>query len=440
MNQNNSSGKFGVKITGKKTEVPQKKSFLEDRRIRLLCSVLLAVLCWVIVTIVVQPGTTITIYGVPVDFSYDATSYTSKGFSIVSAPTQTVNLTVSGDGYTIGDMTSDEFVVYPDYSSVVSSGEKNLRLRVRCLSSDADSISVSIASANNTVKVVFDKIEEKTIPIDIIKKDITIQEGYILYSSAATADSITLSGPSGELDRIVSCKAEVSYRGEMHSTETVGTTLHYYDKNGNEVDLEYVTADREAVDVTLTVYKLAELPVTVNFINTPQNFDESVLRYTLSQETLTVAGPESAINALGTLTVGTIDLSTFALEKTYDMPVTLPGGIVCQENIETITVSFDCSHLTTKTLNLPAECVQIINLPSSYQFTVESQRLMNVVLCGPEEALEALSVEQVVAQINANDFSIVIGQQNIACSIYVPSDGQIFALGNYIVQCRIENN
>jgi hypothetical protein len=62
------------------------------------------------------------------------------------------------------------------------------------------------------------------------------------------------------------------------------------------------------------------------------------------------------------------------------------------------------------------------------------------VLCGPRDALEALTAEQVVAQINANNFSIVMGQQNIACSIYVPSDGRIFALGNYVVQCRIEAN
>jgi hypothetical protein len=128
------------------------------------------------------------------------------------------------------------------------------------------------------------------------------------------------------------------------------------------------------------------------------------------------------------------------LNKVYDMPVSLPSGIVCQENISTITVSFDCSQLTTMTFNLPPECVQVVNLPVTYALTVESQRLMNVVLCGPRDALEALTAEQVVAQINANNFSIVMGQQNIACSIYVPSDGRVFALGNYVVQCRIEAN
>lgn len=437
MNQNPLSGGKA----GGKEALPAKRTILDDRRVRLALALVLAVLAWIIVTIAVQPGTTISLSGVPVDFSYDSTAYTSKGLSIVDAPDQTVSLTISGDGYTIGDMTADDFVVYPDYSSVISSGEKTLQLRVRCLTADADSVSVMIAGTNRTVKVLFDIVEEKTLPIRVRKQnDLTIEEGYILYDSAASADSVTLSGPSGELDRIASCVAEVGYAEAMHSTQIVQSELRYYDENGEEIQFDYVTADRETVDVTLVVYKLAELPIAVSFINTPQDFDASVLRYALSHESLTVAGPEGVIDSLSTLSIGAIDLSTFTLDKEYVMPVRLPSGIVSQENISTITVSFDCSELTTKTMNLPPECVQVINLPASYQLTVESQRLMNVVLCGPADVLEALSVEQVVAQIDANDFSVVLGQQNLACSIYVPSSNKVFAIGSYVVQCRIESN
>lgn len=436
MNQNLSSGGKGGKPA-----LSDKSSILDDRRVRLALSVVLAIVAWVVVTVAVQPGTTTSLSGVPVDYSYDATSYTSKGLSIVEAPEQTVSLSISGDGYTIGDMSADDFVVYPDYSSVISSGEKTLRLRVRCLTADAENVSVSITGTNNTVKVLFDVVEEKTLPIRVRRQDgLTIEDGYILYDSAASAESVTLSGPSGELERIVSCMAEVSYPEPMHSTQIVQTGLKYYDENGEEVQFEYVTADRESVDVTLVVYKLAELPITVSFINTPQDFDASVLRYSLSQSSLTVAGPEAVIDSLSTLSIGAIDLSTFALDKTYDMPIRLPSGIVSQENVTSITVSFDTSRLATKTLNLPSECVQVVNLPASYQLTVESQRLMNVVLCGPADVLETLTAEQVVAQIDANDFSIVIGQQNIACSLYVPSNDQIFAIGSYVVQCRIDSN
>ena len=169
-------------------------------------------------------------------------------------------------------------------------------------------------------------------------------------------------------------------------------------------------------------------------------FDESVLIYSMSQTSLRVAGPENVIDTLSDLAVGTIDLATFALDKVYEMPVSLPSGIVCLDNIDTISVSFDCTDLTTKTLNIPGENVQVVNLASTYQLEVETERLMNVVLCGPKEDLETLNAEQVVVLIDADDFPVVLAQQNIACTLYVPSNGKIFALGSYMIQCRITSN
>ena len=92
------------KANGTKQAVAHKKNILDDRRIRLALSVLGAIVAWMVVTIIVQPGTTNTIYNVPVDYTYDSAAYTSRGLSIVSAEDKTVNLKLSGDGYTIGGL------------------------------------------------------------------------------------------------------------------------------------------------------------------------------------------------------------------------------------------------------------------------------------------------------------------------------------------------
>ena len=92
------------KTNGAKPAVRKKKNLLDDRRVRLALSVLGAIVAWMVVTIIVQPGTTNTIYNVPVDYTYDSAAYTSRGLSIVSAEDKTVNLKLSGDGYTIGGL------------------------------------------------------------------------------------------------------------------------------------------------------------------------------------------------------------------------------------------------------------------------------------------------------------------------------------------------
>ena len=251
---------------------------------------------------------------------------------------------------------------------------------------------------------------------------------------------MTLSGPSTEIDKVETCTAEVTHKGELTDSVTLDTALRFYTKSGSEVKFEYTNLEESSVEVTLEVYKMATLPVSVSFINAPRNFDPSVLVYSLSKQTLNVAGPESQIEKLSTLSVGTIDLSTFALNKVYELPIELPGNIRLLDNISSITVSFDSSRLETKTMNLPASCVQVVNLPSTYTLTVQTERLMNVTLCGPAGLLDTLVPEQVVIEIDADDFYVAAGQQNIACRLYVPSNGKIFVLGSYVIQCKIESN
>lgn len=417
------------------------KNVLADRRVRLALAIALAVLAWMAVTMIVQPNTTTTISGVPVDYTYDSSVYTSRGLSIVSAPEKTVTLRLSGDGYTIGSLTASDFIVYPDWSGVRDSGEKTLRLRVRTANTSLDGVTVSIEGENNTVDVIFDVVEEKTLPVTVTTNYLEVAPGYNLYKITASKETVTLSGPTSELENVATCTAELTYDGKLTEPVTLNTKLRFYTASGSEVEFEYTTLEEDSVDVTLLVYKTATLPLTVSFVNTPRGFDDSVLKYSLSQQSLNVCGTESVINALSELSVGTIDLSTFALDKVYELPIELPENIYPLDNVDTITVSFDCSEMETKTLNLPTEtCVQVVNLPSSYQLTVETERLMNVTLCGPTGALETLTPEQVVIEIDAEDFSVVLGQQNIACRLYVPSNGKIFALGSYTLQCLIESN
>ena len=144
------------RTNGTKPAIQHTKSILNDRRVRLLLAIVGAIVAWMVVTIVVQPGTTRTINNVPVDFTYDSAAYTSRGLSIVSAEDKTVNLKISGDGYTIGGLTASDFVVYPDFSSVRDSGEKTLRLLVRGANGLLNGVTVTMEGNDNTVDVVFD--------------------------------------------------------------------------------------------------------------------------------------------------------------------------------------------------------------------------------------------------------------------------------------------
>ena len=163
----------------------------------------------------------------------------------------------------------------------------------------------------------------------------------------------------------------------------------------------------------------------------------SKLPYTLSQQTLTVAGPSRQISTMTSLSVGYFDLSTFELDKDWPMSIELPENIVSQENVTAVTLSFDSSNLARKVLNVSRDNIRVINLPANYQLEPENTRINNVTLIGPKDEIAGLSASNVVAQIDAQDIQVSVGKQNLTVQIYVPAASGVFAVGSYTVECNI---
>lgn len=407
-----------------------------DRRFLLLLSLGIAVLLWLYVTMSVMPNTSTTLSGVPVDFDYDSAKYTTLGLDIVNEPSYTVDLSLSGDGSVLGAARASDFVVYPDYSSVKGAGSQTLNLNVKIINPDLENrVTATIERGRRTVDVVFDTILTKTLPVTVQTSGLHIAEGYSLNKVSSSPSEITITGPSTEVSQVTAVVAPLSMEGELSESQLVQVPLEMRDANGKTLDLPYTTMEDNIVDVTVSVYKQVELPLVVNFINVPSYFDVNTLQYSLSQETLLVSGPERVVNNLTELSVGSFDLSTFSLDKDYQMNVELPDGIVSNENVSSVTLSFDTTGMSERSFNVSQ--ISVINVPANYQVEVTTKRLNNVVLVGPEEDLEQLSAGSIEARINAEDLQVAVGTQTVAVQIQVPSNPRVFAIGTYTVTCNI---
>ena len=407
-----------------------------DRRFLLLLSLFIAILLWTYVTMVVMPNTDTTLSDVPVDFTYDSAKYTTLGLDIVNEPSYTVDLSLSGDGSVLGSASAADFVVYPDYSSVKGAGSQTLNLNVKIVNPDLENrVTATIERGRRTVDVVFDTVLTKALPVTVGTGGLHIAEGYSLNRVSSSPSEITVTGPSSEVSQVDSIVAPLSMETELSESQLVQVSLEMRDASGNTLDLPYTTMEDDIVDVTVSVYKQVELPLVVNFINVPSSFDVNTLQYSLSQESLMVSGPERVVNNLTELSVGSFDLSTFSLDKDYQMNVELPEGIVSDENIRSVTLSFDTTDMTERSFNVSQ--ISVINVPANYQIVPTTKRINNVVLVGPQEDLEQLSAGSIEARINAEDLQVAVGTQTVAVQILVPSNPRVFAIGTYTVQCNI---
>lgn len=416
-----------------------RRSFLDNRFSLLGISLLCGFLAWMIVTMYFVPQNSNFVYVDTINYQNSSSTYTSQGLDIVrTEDVSTVRVKVEGNGTIIGGITKDDIMVYPSYANVKGPGEVTLRLNARIANTSeygSDNIKVTVENPT-AVRVVFDEVSEKTLPVTADTSSIAIADGNILNKSAATPAEVTLRGPTSELEKITSVVAKVSSDNTIADTTTLPATLELRDENGDRPELTYTTMDAETANVTLTIYQVRELPLTVDFIGVPTGFDTGSLRYSLSQQTLKVAGPARIMGAMQELSVTSFDLSReFAFERDYQRQIELPAGLVAQDGAGTVTLSFDTENMASVVLNVSN--LKAVNVPSGYDIKILSSMVNGVTLYGPREEIQSLSAVSVQAEVDCASVSLTAGQMTLPVTVRVPSSSRIFAVGSYTVQCEI---
>ena len=394
---------------------------------------------WVIVTVFVDPqGGVRTVTNVPINYTNGASTYTAQGLDIVEKPDiEGVTVKVEGNSTIIGNIQNSDIMVYPSYAGVSGAGKVSLRLQARVTNTTDFPGNIECTVENpETIDVVFDEVSEKTVPVTVDASAVSISSGYMLNKTAAVPAEITLRGPTSELDQVSSIVAPVQTDGELADTTTVPATLELRDAEGNVFTPQYTSMESDSANVTLTVYQVRELPLKVDFIGTPNGFDVESLHYSLSQQTLQVAGPARTISTLEALTVTDFDLAReFEPGRDYQRLIELPAGIVSLDGVTNVTLDFDTEDMGTTKLNVSN--IRAINVPSNYELQILSSLVSNVTLYGPAEEIKELSADSIVAQIDCRSLNLTVGQQTIAVSIQIPSSSRIFATGSYTVQCEV---
>ena len=417
---------------------PHGSSLWDNRFFSIFLALVFGLATWIVVTVYIDPQGNVTRADVPINYSYSASTYINQGLDIVDKPDISgVTVRVEGNMTTIGSITASDIMVYPSYANVNGSGNVTLRLQAKIMNTSDFSGNIKCTVESPTsIDVVFDEVSEKTVPVTVDTSGVSVADNYMLNRTAAVPAEVTLRGPTSELDRISAVAAPITTDTALADTTTLPANLEMRDENGTVVTPLYTTMDNSSANVTLTIYQVRELPLSVNFIGTPKGFDVNSLKYTLSQQTLRVAGSARTISALDSLAVTDFDLAQeFELDRDYQRLIELPAGVVSLDGATNVTLSFDTDNLASTKLNVSN--IRAINVPSNYELEILSSLVSGVELYGPADEIQDLSADSVLAQIDCQSLNLTAGQQTIPVTIQIPASSRIFATGSYTVQCEI---
>jgi Uncharacterized protein conserved in bacteria len=408
-------------------------NLLENKKIVALFSVIAAIIAWVFVVGIGSSEKTMTVRGVPVQFSYNATVYTSLGLNVVQDREVVVDVVVEGPRNIIGNLSAEDFIVYPQYASVTGAGTYTLTLNAEKIDALANYRIVSVRSSS--IQVQFDKFVVKKFLVETDLSSVQVAEGYIMGTGYTSPSEITLTGPESEMNEVSRVVARVELQGEQTTSAISAVTVELYDRNGNLLPQKHIQFDVQTVEMTVPILKMKELPFSVEFINVPPGFDVSSLNYTFSENSILLAGPENDVNAMESWEVGYIDLQSFQLGGEYTFEIELPPSYANINSVKTVTVLFSSEGLSTR--NITVSDIRVINQPENYNIEVQTSRVSSVQFIGPSNELSLLSQTSIVAQIDAAYITIERGQQTVPVQFVIPSTDKVFASGVYTVLVNI---
>ena len=391
-------------------------------------SVVLAFAAWLIVVEKIDKEAYDTLKNIPINMQTVEESIGTLGLNSITPDVETASVNISGIMYAVGNMKAEDIEIVPDISKVTGAGVYELPLVGKIKNDDGQVQIQSISPSRITVK--FDTLYTKTLNITTNINGLKGDIGYLIQEEMVTPSQVAITGPEAEVSRVARCEIQLNVDEKLSQTYSKKAGLTLLDKDGNVLEVGNISMDIEEATVTIPVLKVKEVPVKLQFMNVPENFPVNQLQFTISNETIQVAGTEAAIDKYAEIPLDYIDIRSLGLESTFAFNIKLPAGFWNVENIQNVQVQLDSSGMVSKRFNI--DQINIINVPLGYQALAITQQITNVEIIGPQEIVESLLAGDIIAEIDLKESSdVVTGQVVLPVKIYAPNSGLVWARGTY---------
>ena len=398
------------------------KKILDSKALYVVLSILIAITMWFYVTSMDGNQRSNPINNIPITFVGEE-QLVSRGLMIAGDP-PTASITVKATPTVLAQLTNDSVELVVDVSSIDKASEYTLAYTVK-LPSNISASQVQFVRGE-TGNVTFPVAEYRQREIELRGKFVgTTAEGYLAGDQedfVFTPSKITISGQAELVNQV--SYAEVVVDGDNLS-ETVRGSFPYQfiGASGDVIANLDVTRSVETVQTTFPILATAEVPLEVKLVE-GGGVSLDQVKYTMSADTITVAGSKTAVDALlteGSIELGTIDLGTVhdGDEIHFDIALTDELSNISGINQVTVTIDLDDS-LKSKTIEVTN--INCISPPSGWAAKALTQ-MLEVEVRGSQELLDAVTPDKVRVVADLKDINQAAGQYTVTANVYLDSVG-----------------
>jgi len=409
-----------------------KTSILDNKVLWVVVSLLASILLWVYVT--TSEGDVIerTYEGVQVVFKGQETLLDKEGLVISNISSRTVSVRIRTTRREISKLSSSNIVAVVDVSKFNSKGIYNQSVSIEFpAGSDTSAINV-VSSLPSSISFNIDKTSTKTI--ELKGKFVgSVTEGYAAHPIEFNPQTVTISGAESEIGKVAYGWVEVDRENADKTIQFVSSYV-LMDDSGNEIKISNIILSDETVSVTVPITSTKEVPLSIDLVEGGGATSENV-KITCEPSTITIAGDAEMLAGINKISLGTLDLSSFAssFEDTYT--IVLDNDVTNVTGITEVKVTVEVIGLETKKFNVTN--ITTINGTSGRTASIVTENI-EVILRGKSTVLSKIAANNIRVVADLSDIGSTAGVFQPPAKVYVDGFTGVGAIGEYSIYVKIK--
>lgn len=400
--------------------------------IAVILSLLVAICLWNYTMNAKNPTRTLEYRGISVQLTGADDLYNAYSLSVVEGADTTVNVKVSASSNRLANLTAAQIKVRADLTESISSpGEYEIPYEVVL----PETGMTCVSSSPSTLKVTVDRIETKSVPVEV-ELDGTATSDYKIGTPKLAVSTVNITGPEKELDKVANAVITLNAKKLTESISDVSYDYSLVDSDGKTINSKNISRETTRVKLSLDVQKIKTVPLKVTL--TPQE-DVEVLNASaaLSVEEVKIQGDADTVDAVDSITVGTINVSKAENGDTFTFDIPLPTGVKMADGQEkTVHAELKLDDVKKKTMEI--KNILLTDTAAEKNDAKNSKLLTDTLTIrveGREKVLNELHESDIYAVAEVDSSELSVGKHKVSVHLEVPHN--VSAIGTYRVEVQI---
>ncbi len=414
------------------------RQLFSNTKFLVVFSILVAFIFWIVVALEYAPVIENEIKDIPVKIDMNNSVPDKLGLQIFGQSDYTINVTVRGNRYIVGGdlLTADDFEATAQTAYVDSAGKHSLVVKVTAKDANADYEIIS--KSTDYIEVYFDKYAEKEVEVtprivseldDYTADDYMFDKADIIYETK----TVKVSGAQTEVNSITAAYADIPIEKKLTQSETIDASVVL--SNGSDLESKYVKINGESrltVPVTLPVYKMQTSAVSVSFKNTPSDYINSPLLYSISPSRVRVAVLQNGSDTTNSLEIGTIDFANITPSNgSFTFHASNVKTAKFLDGTTSFSVEVNTDGLSTKKLEPNINSIMITGGSGVSAGNVDLSSIGSVTVVGTQTALASVNANMLEVNINLTNIKLEEGENTVPVTVTLKNSKNCWVSGSY---------